>query len=33
MIAEMAPSAAGCDDLGVEAPLVTDAVADFGTHP
>jgi hypothetical protein len=29
----MAASAAGCDDLGVAALLVTDAVADFGTHP
>jgi hypothetical protein len=30
---EMAASAAGCDDLGVRALLVTDAAADFGTHP
>jgi hypothetical protein len=30
---EMATRAAGCDDLGTDAPRMTDAVADFGTHP
>ena len=24
---------AGCNDLGAEAPPVTDAMGDFGTHP
>jgi hypothetical protein len=31
--AEMAARAAGCDDLGTDAARMTDAVADFGTHP
>ena len=28
----MATRAAGSDDLGTDAGLVTDAMADFGTH-
>ena len=32
-IAEMPVRATGCEDLGTDAPRVTDAMADFGTHP
>ena len=32
-IAEMPVRATGCEDLGTDAPGVTDAMADFGTHP
>jgi hypothetical protein len=31
-IAEIVARATGCDDLGTDAPRVTDEMADFGTH-
>jgi hypothetical protein len=32
-VAETAARAGGCHDVGTDAPRVTDAMADFGTHP